>query len=127
MSDDHLIHRPARLTCCLGCGNHVLPAIEYGRTVTADPESLSIGAEIAARLEGRTAYDVITGAGRIWLEHRGYMRVIAGRKFPVVADHECRNPHTALGARMELIVPPGKAPARKPGKIPAPVTEEVPF
>lgn len=118
---DHLIDRPARLTKCHGCGRHILAAIDGGLTVAADPGNIPLNAEIAARLAGRSAYDVITIGMRVYLAYRDMFRISVQRG-TVVADHGC-------GAipRYQLIPPKKPAVKKARVKVKAPVLEEVPF
>ena len=79
----------ARLQPCPACRRHTLFAITDGLRIRADPEPLGIHAEIAARLQQRETYDVITWGQprRLYLEFRNLLRVMAGRRYPVVAAH----------------------------------------
>jgi hypothetical protein len=110
---EHLISRPAQLTKCRTCGRHILAAITSGLTVAVNPESLSVNAEIAARIQGRIIFDVLVHGlpRRMYLEYRDLGRVRAGRKHAVVAEHECPGPFILTGD--ELAVP---WPRKKPGK-----------
>ena len=118
---DHLIDRPARLARCHGCGQHVLAAVDSGLASAADPQAISLTAEIAARLAGKAAYDIVTTGTRAYLAYRGIFRVRADRVYPVVADHEC-----ARGARprYQLISPKQPVKKKAPGRKAARVVEE---
>jgi hypothetical protein len=124
MSDQHLISRPARLVPCHGCHRHILAAIDGGLTVAADPQTITPAAEIAARITGRAAYDIVTTGTRIYLVYRDLHRIRGRRGYPVVADHEC-----AAGARPYYRLIPPKTPVRKkaPVKVAQREMEEIPF
>lgn len=87
---EHLISRPCQRRACDKCGQVILVAIWSGVTVHADPAPLGIHAEIAARLQGRRAYDVIPHGGRrAYLEFRDIHRVQLPRRHAVIASHAC--------------------------------------
>ena len=111
----HLISTPAVLTPCTGCRSQILACHAAGFRTYANPQSLTAAAEIAARLDGLDAYDLIPWATRFYLEYRNLMRVTADSGYRVVAQHRCRNP--GVGSRtpgMELSALWGKPkPKRK--------------
>jgi hypothetical protein len=93
----HLISTAAVLAPCTGCRAPILACHAAGFRTYADPQSLTINAEIAAWVSNRLVFDVI-GWGmprKLYLEYRNLMRVTAGRNHPVVAQHSCHNPGVA--------------------------------
>jgi len=88
---EHLIDRAARYQPCPKCERHTLTAIVGGMPIRADPEPLTINAEIAALLSGLITFDVHSyGLPRkMHLEDRDIDRIKRGHKYPVVAMHTC--------------------------------------
>jgi hypothetical protein len=126
VSDDHLIRRPARLDKCHGCGEHILTAMDGGAAIAAEPQAITINAEITARLSGLPVFDVITWAFRVYLIDRDLSRVCGARRHPVVAAHQCPR-----GARPRYqLIPPKKPAVKKTAAKRVPRQrqfEEVPF
>ncbi len=128
---EHLIRRPAQTATCTRCGRHILAAISSGITIAANPQSLTVNEEIAARLTGRIIFDIIVYGlpRRMYLEYRDLGRVRAGRKHAVVAAHECPGPVNYTGD--ELTVPWPQKKQRKPAtrKMPRKNNDdgEIPF
>jgi hypothetical protein len=89
MTGDHLISRPACTQPCTACHRHILIAIDQGLTIHADPEPLTVPAEIAARLTGRGTYDITRTGGKTYLITRDIFRIRADREYPVVGGHAC--------------------------------------
>lgn len=110
---EHLINRPAKLTACARCGQLTFTGISGGITIIADPAPLSIDQEIAARLAGKTIYDVITSSRGPYLEWRSLARVKAGRYYAVAASHACAR---TAQRDVELATPP-----------PVPLPDDPPF
>ncbi len=126
----HLISTAAVLVPCDGCSKRILACRAGGFRAHADPQPLSINAEIAAWLRNRPVYDIlIHGLPRtMHLEYRNLTRVISGREYPVVAEHECPS------ARVPGVSVAGTAPFpfRKPEKRKRKMTvsgddDEIPF
>ena len=89
---EHLISRPAHPAECARCGSRVLTGMDGGLTVAANPQPLTVAAEIAARIDGRPVFDLlITAGGKTYLTDRHVNRVRAGRDndVPVLGAHEC--------------------------------------
>jgi hypothetical protein len=116
----HMISTAATLVPCTGCSAHILACHSGGFRTYTDPESLSINAEIAARITGRPVFDVI-GWGcprRLYLESRTLLRVMGDREYPVVASHQCPSGRTpgnpVTGTELTCPFPmPRKKPKRK--------------
>jgi hypothetical protein len=85
----HLITQPAKPGNCTRCGALVIAAMSGGLTTVTDPESLTINQEIAARLTGRSIYDLSVIGRSVFLEWRDLTRIRAGRNYAVVAIHKC--------------------------------------
>lgn len=100
----HLIDRPARLATCPRCGHPTLSAVSGGITVHATPAPLSISEEIAERLSGHSAYDVIIYGMRLYLEYRDLPRIRTGRRHQVVAAHGC--PRSPVISGTEIVIRP---------------------
>jgi hypothetical protein len=81
----------ACLQPCPACQRHTLACVSGGLPIRANPEQLTVNQEIAARLQGKETYDVITWGlpRKLYLEYRDLTRIKAGRKHPVVAEHPC--------------------------------------
>jgi hypothetical protein len=87
----HFETRAARYQPCPHCGRHTLIALDEGATVRADPEPLTLHQEIAARLQGKTTYDVLLYGfpRRMYPTARNLIRIRAPRHYAVIADHRC--------------------------------------
>src|SRR5215831_14497868 len=85
----HLVTEPARPVTCSRCGLRVIHAITGGLTTITDSAPLSVNEEIAALLTGRPTFDLCASGGHAYLEWRDITRIRAGRKYPVLAIHQC--------------------------------------
>jgi hypothetical protein len=86
----HLITTPAKTGECSRCGAVVLTAITGGLTTVTDARPLSVDEEIAALLTSRVTFDLQQTGTQAYLEWRDLTRIRAGRRYPVVAIHQCR-------------------------------------
>jgi hypothetical protein len=86
-----MITTAAVLVPCDRCGKHILACRVSGFRAYADPQPLTIAAEITARMNDASLYDVLTRGlpKQLYLEYRDLTRVICGRSYPVVAAHCC--------------------------------------
>ncbi|MEV2274056.1 hypothetical protein AB0I72_00590 [Nocardiopsis sp. NPDC049922] len=85
----------ARLDTCPRCSAAIIVALDAavaGLPVHADPLPLDGPAELQARLEGRTTYNVVGHArvGQALVER--IPELIKHRRHPVVATHRCPGP-----------------------------------
>lgn len=117
----HLISTAAVLAPCNHCGAHILACRAAGFRAYADPQPIDVNQEIAARLCNRPVYDLLTQGlpKRMYLEYRNLTRVIAGRSYPVVAEHACpsgRAPDVSV-AGMDPFRPGGKKPGKEKRKV----------
>lgn len=85
----HLVTRPAALAECRRCGAATITAMVDGLLTAVDTQPLSISAEIAAIMAGKTTFNLMVTGQRIYLEWRSVTRIRAGRDHPVVARHPC--------------------------------------
>ena len=84
----------ARLTACPRCHAAVIRALDApiaALDIRLDPVPLDIHAELAARLSGRSTYDLIPAAFHQEIEYRDPAR-IRKREYPVLAAHRCPGP-----------------------------------
>ena len=85
----HLITQPAKPGKCTRCGALILTAISGGLTTVTGPQSLTINQEIAALIAGRATFDLVVTGHSVFLEWRDLTRIRTGRRYTVVAIHEC--------------------------------------
>ncbi|SRR6266702_2291065 len=85
----YLITEPAKAAECTRCHTQVICAVTGGLTTITDTQPLSVNEEIAALLGGRATFDLHATGTRVFLEWRDITRIRAGRRFPVVALHQC--------------------------------------
>jgi len=102
----------ARLDVCPRCESAIIVALDAtiaALPVRADPLHLDGPAELQARLEGRTTYNLIGtgGLGSPALVER-IPELIVHRRHPVVATHRCPGPIPASA------IPPPPAPTGEP-------------
>jgi hypothetical protein len=103
----YLITEPVKLAQCTRCNNPVIHAVTGGLTTITDVIPLTVNEEIAVIMTGRTTFDLQSSGIRAYLEWRDITRIRAGRRYPVVAAHQC-----GPGGRLAF--------------LPAPASEEVP-
>jgi hypothetical protein len=87
---EHLRTEPAHLENCNRCGQQIIRALTHGHDTKCDPQHLEPTAELAALLDSRPTYNILTIAGIPELAHRDHWR-IAGHhpEQPVIATHRC--------------------------------------
>lgn len=87
------IGEAAAIHACPSCRRHTLLASDGGLAVRADLEHLSVNGEITALIQNRATFDVLIYGlpRRMHLEFRDLDRIRAGRRHPVIADHQCGN------------------------------------
>lgn len=85
------VSRKARLRECRRCGGPVIVGLDHdpcGIPTTTDPTNLDQLAEMLAIALGRRTYS-LTGAPT--LERRDPWSIAGRRRYPVLADHRCRD------------------------------------
>lgn len=99
-------HRAAALRLCPTCQAPTLVGLDAdiaAFTARADIVAVNELGETIALLSGRPTYDLVTNGGRKELHRREEWNITAGRRYPVLASHQCGVPLDAHAAPVKHV------------------------